>query len=101
DPKDITEASAQVAPPPPISWKTPSTWVQINPTPLRVGNFTITEGDLKAEMAIIPFPGQVGGELENVNRWRGEIGLRPVNEGEYSSETVQIGSVSGKLFELE
>ncbi|MFN7137810.1 MAG: hypothetical protein ACK4UN_00570, partial [Limisphaerales bacterium] len=68
---------------------------------MRVGNFSIEKGDQKAELAILPFPGGVGGELENVNRWRGEIGLEPVSEASDTSETVRIGSEPAKLFDLQ
>ncbi|KAB2642657.1 MAG: hypothetical protein DVB26_01940 [Verrucomicrobia bacterium] len=36
-------------------------------------------GGAKAELAISHFPGDVGGDLANVNRWRQQIGLAPVD----------------------
>ncbi|MBA4148387.1 MAG: hypothetical protein H0X66_09755 [Verrucomicrobia bacterium] len=93
--------AAITAPPKPhVTWKTPADWEDLAPTSMRVGNFSITEGEQKAEMAILPFPGSVGGELENVNRWRGEVALDPVTDKELEVEEVTIGPVTGKLYDL-
>ncbi len=86
---------------PRVTWKTPEGWTELAPTSMRVGNFSVISGDKKADIAILPFPGTVGGELENVNRWRGEIGLPAVEEGGFQSESVQIGSEDGKLYDLQ
>ena len=84
----------------PVHWATPSGWKELAPTSMRVGNFLVTKGDQKAEVSILQFPGRVGTELENVNRWRGEIGLKPIGENEVSAQTVAIGRASGKLYDL-
>lgn len=34
----------------------------------------------KLEATVVVLPGQAGGELANVNRWRGQIGLPPLDE---------------------
>jgi hypothetical protein len=84
----------------PIHWTTPPGWEELAPTSMRVGNFLVTKGDKKAEVSILQFPGNVGTELDNVNRWRGEIGLKPIDEKEVSSQTVAIGRATGKLYDL-
>ncbi|MEO6034944.1 MAG: hypothetical protein ABIQ35_06805 [Verrucomicrobiota bacterium] len=84
----------------PIHWLTPTGWKELAPTSIRVGNFLVTNGDKKAEVTIIQFPGEVGGELENVNRWRGEVNLSPVTEDKIAKENVVIGKGTGKLYEF-
>lgn len=84
----------------PVHWTTPSGWKELAPTSMRVGNFLVTKDDKKAEVSILQFPGRVGTELENVNRWRGEIGLKPIAENEISAQTVSIGISTGKLYDL-
>ena len=84
----------------PVHWTTPSGWEELAPTSMRVGNFRVTKSDKKAEVSIIQFPGRVGTELENVNRWRGEVGLKPIAESEVSAQTVPIGRATGKLYDL-
>jgi hypothetical protein len=39
-------------------------------------------GGATAELAVTAFPGDVGGDLANVNRWRGQIGLPPIEAGQ-------------------
>ncbi len=82
----------------PLHWETPAGWKELPPTDLRVGNFLISKGDKKVEVSIIPFPGKTGTELDNVNRWRGEIGLEPV--GKSDGETVAIGDQPGKIYDF-
>ena len=45
-----------------------------------------------AEVAITAFPGDVGGVLANVNRWRGQAGLAPVDEAGLGQATTSIES---------
>ena len=47
---------------------------------------TVTEAD----MAITAFPGDVGGDLANLNRWRGQIGLPAVGQAEFDRETQHL-----------
>ena len=46
-------------------------------------------------------PGFMGHDLENVNRWRGAVGLAPVTEAELSklAQAVQIGGEEGQLYD--
>jgi hypothetical protein len=37
-------------------------------------------GPGKVEMSVVVLPGAAGGEPANVNRWRGQIGLPPMDE---------------------
>ena len=59
---------------------------------MRLGNFTAAAG--QAEITVMTFPGDVGGLLANVNRWRGQSGLPPVNDAGLASATERV-SVSG------
>lgn len=34
----------------------------------------------KVELSVVVLPGPAGGELNNVNRWRGQIGLLPIDD---------------------
>lgn len=43
------------------------------------------EGGATAELAVTAFPGDVGGEVANVNRWRGQIELPPLAEAEIAA----------------
>jgi hypothetical protein len=59
-------------------WTIPSGWQQLPPSEFLVAKFLIQQGDTKAEVNISELAGDGGGLLANVNRWRGQIGLPPV-----------------------
>jgi hypothetical protein len=85
----------------PVHWTTPSTWQELAPTSIRIGNFLVKGQDgAKAEAAIFSFPGSVGTELENVNRWRNEVKLPPIDASQVTSEPVTIDSLEGKLYAM-
>ena len=63
-----------------ITYKTPSTWTEFPPTSIRKANFKIDTTSGTAEVSITVFPGDVGGTLANINRWRQQIQLAPIDE---------------------
>lgn len=84
-----------------VTWTTPSTWQELVPTSIRIGNFALHgRNGAKGEAAIYCFPGSVGTELENVNRWRNELKLPPLDSDKIASEPVTIDSLPGKLYEI-
>ena len=85
----------------PLRWTTPAGWQKLAPTSIRLGNFVVPgPGDKKAEVTIISLPGDVGGTLANVNRWRHEVGLGDIAEKDVTSEKAVVDSNEGKLFEF-
>ena len=89
----------QSAPAAPLAWTTPNGWEQKKASSMRLAQFTIPGANgATAELAVTSFPGDVGGELANVNRWREEAGLEPVQQA--ASDAVSIGAQSGKLYEF-
>ena len=85
----------------PIQWTLPESWQQLAPDGIRLGNFAVPgkEGG-KATVAITSFPGEVGTELANVNLWRQQLGLAPVEQSDVSSESITVDSADAKLFDL-
>jgi hypothetical protein len=63
-----------------ITYQTPSTWTEFPPTSIRKANFKIDNASGTAEVSITVFPGDVGGTLANINRWRQQIQLEPIDE---------------------
>jgi hypothetical protein len=60
-----------------VGYITPGTWQELPASGIRKANFNITGTSSSAEVTILTFPGDVGGQLANINRWRGQIGLSP------------------------
>jgi hypothetical protein len=85
----------------PVRWTLPAGWKENPPTPPRLASLAIIgENGGKADVAITSFQGQVGTELDNVNRWRRELSLEPVAEGDVASAPVTVDSTEGKLYDL-
>jgi hypothetical protein len=81
----------------------PAGWEELPGDQMRVGNYAIHGKDgEKAQMTVIALPGTGGSELDNVNRWRGQLGLAPQTEDQMNSEAVSI-TIAGqpaRMFEM-
>ncbi len=72
-------------PPPPtpkasLKWSLPKGWTEApGGGTMRFATFTAPYAG-KLEATVVVLPGPAGGELANVNRWRGQIGLPPMDE---------------------
>jgi hypothetical protein len=64
-----------------LEWTAPAAWVTKPLTAMRKGSYAVG-GDAGADLAITAFPGDVGGDLANVNRWRGQLQLPPISEAD-------------------
>jgi len=64
-----------------VTWQLPDGWAVVKGSSARYATIAVTGADgSKGELAVTHFPGDVGGDLANVNRWRGQIGLEPIDE---------------------
>ncbi len=79
-------AAAQApAPEAPIAWWVPQNWERVpGEKPMRVATFR--RGVANEEIVVSQFPGDVGGVLANVNRWRQQVGLPPITEAELPTQ---------------
>jgi len=64
-----------------------------NNTPPRVATFKVEASGQQAELAVTKFPGTaIGSFADNVNRWRGQLGLAPVADASsYVPKVVTLG----------
>jgi hypothetical protein len=98
-------SSAQLAPPshspmfttPPVpTWSAPTNWAVSPPSAMVVKSFSITAANGQtAKVAVSAFPGDVGGTFANVNRWRAQIGLPPMDESALGTVTQTITVAGG------
>lgn len=69
-----------------LAWTAPTHWKSIPASAMRKATYKIAgDGGTEAELSITAFPGDVGGELMNLNRWRGQLQLPPVAEAEFAT----------------
>lgn len=85
-----------------LKWSAPKNWIKKPSTQFRKGSYDIPLTDANTiDLSIISFPGQAGGLLNNINRWRGQAGLPPATTLEASGMTpMKIAGVDGYWVEL-
>jgi hypothetical protein len=67
---------------PPITWTAPEGWQREAPSALRVATFRFGSKDNPLELSVTPLGREAGSLLDNVNRWRGQLGLNKIDEAE-------------------
>lgn len=84
-----------------LVWSAPDSWVAQPADATRAAAFTIGHGGTNAEVTVTRFPGDVGGLLANVNRWRNQVGLPPVaTAGEQPGQPLQVAGHPAQRFDL-
>ncbi|MBI4370917.1 MAG: hypothetical protein HY552_01330 [Elusimicrobia bacterium] len=93
EPKEVPPASAEAATRPAgPRWRVPRGWKELPGTGMRAATLLPPPAAGKAEVSVIALPGDVGGELANVNRWRGQLGLPPLAEPELAGARSRAGA---------
>ena len=86
-----------------IAWELPEGWREVpNPNTMRAATFHAGEGEATLEVAITVLGGGGGGALPNVNRWRGQLGLGPI-DAEKLRETAEFfdaGPLTGLIVDI-
>jgi hypothetical protein len=73
---------------PALTWTTPAQWAAKPGSAMRKGSYAVPgSGETAADLSITAFPGDVGGKLANVNRWRGQVGLPPLADADLAGAT--------------
>jgi hypothetical protein len=76
---------------PQIKWETPEGWTEVPPSSMRYASFSAADGNGgKIDISIVTFAGDGGSDADNVNRWRGQIGLAPIDAGAITSKVTPL-----------
>jgi hypothetical protein len=73
-----------------LTWTAPAQWTAKPTGAMRKGSYSIKGEGGEADLSITAFPGDVGGDLANLNRWRGQIQLPPVGQSEFEAATQHL-----------
>jgi len=100
--KSPSMAAMPVAPPdssaPQIKWKTHEGWTEVPPSSMRYASFSVSgEDDAKIDISIVTFPGEGGSNADNVNRWRRQVGLAPLDDKEITTKIVPMNAGSANF----
>jgi hypothetical protein len=77
-----------------LKWALPAGWGETFPGGMRFATFKVP-GQGKIDGSVVTLPGDAGGELSNVNRWRGQIGLPPTDAAALASARTAVKTRAG------
>ncbi len=83
-----------------LSWVAPEAWDSAPDRPFRNANYFAGSEAVEAYISVLP--GDAGGPLANVNRWRSQMGQGPLNIEEFDGlERLAMLDSAGVLIEIE
>lgn len=100
-PGPVASARDLPAPPKPstqgsLKWTLPKGWSEVPGEGMRFATFKSPVSG-RHEATVVVLPGAAGGELANVNRWRGQIGLGPIGEVALAAARQVVKTKAGAL----
>jgi hypothetical protein len=76
---------------PDLTWTAPPDWQSKPAAAMRKASYAVPgDGGTSADLSITAFPGDVGGEIANINRWRGQLRLPPLGEADLASAITRV-----------
>jgi hypothetical protein len=92
-----------------LDWEMPEGWTQGPAAPMRYASFVAEKNGEKADISIVTFPGDGGNDVDNINRWRQQIGLPivgaevlkslivPVHAGDLHLDSVDMSAPAARV----
>ena len=75
-----------------LAWTAPAAWKTKAGSAMRKGSYAVGSAAAEADLSITAFPGDVGGEIANVNRWRGQVSLPPLADADVAGAVTRLSS---------
>ena len=98
----VVAAPAAALEKPQIKMEAPVGWKTVPPSTMRYASFAVTnDGGESADISVSTFGGEGGGDLENVNRWRQQIGLEAIGAGELKGMIVPVPCKDGEILTVD
>jgi hypothetical protein len=79
-----------------LEWTLPKGWTESRAAGVRYATLKPSAPG-KVDVSVVVLPGPAGGELANVNRWRGQIGLAALDERTLAKARSSIESPAGAV----
>ena len=103
-PTDMASTAVPTANNGDLTWTAPAHWQSRPASAMRKATFIIPgeAAGQQAVLAVTAFPGDVGGNLANVNRWRQQLQLAPIDANDLNSVLthIHVGDLHIDLAEL-
>jgi hypothetical protein len=91
EPSQMPGAQSQTTTTLQIKWKTPEGWTEVPGSSMRYASFSASaENGGKIDISVVTFPGDGGSDADNVNRWRGQMGLAPIDANAVTSQVAPL-----------
>ena len=101
---DPGSAKAPAARTPKAPWTIPPEWQERpNASGMRLASYGVTAPDGRSvDISVTALGEQAGTELDNVNRWRGQVKLAPLTEEQLATarDPVKVGTESAYLYDM-
>jgi hypothetical protein len=73
-----------------LTYTKPEHWREGQPGAMRLASFVVERDGLTAEVTVVALGRDPGSVLDNVNRWRGQVNLPPVNQQQLDASLVTL-----------
>lgn len=103
-PKEAEASSAAAAAPAAggaVAWTAPQGWKSEPAGGMRLATYSVPAAGDKCELSVVTLPGDAGGDLANVNRWRGQAGAAPVDAAGLKSQAGRLETAAGTLLTVD
>lgn len=75
-------------------WSVPAGWTATAPGPMLLAKYDVSGSN--AEVSVLPLANDGGGLLMNINRWRGQLQLKPASEAELDGMVSTVDAAGTK-----
>jgi hypothetical protein len=102
-PRALPPSAADAAQSSGIKYTVPTDWEEKPADGLRRASFLVMNGDAKLDISVTVLSAGGGQLLPNVNRWRGQVNLPPIDKAELDKQLtpIQIGDEEGHMIEIK
>lgn len=86
-----------------VAWTVPQGWTDKGASGMRAGSFGVTgTNGQAADVSVIAMQTWSGQELDNVNRWRAQVGLQRITAEELpqNTTTIPVAGLNASLFDM-
>jgi hypothetical protein len=75
-----------------LTWTAPAHWKNKAASGMRKGSYSITADGMEgeADLSVTSLSNDGGGDLANLNRWRGQLSLPPIAQADFESATQHL-----------
>lgn len=85
-----------------VRGEVPSTWTPAPGSSMRLASYRVAgDGEALAEISLITLGGDGGGVLPNVNRWRSQLGLDPLDEAGLEASSRKLATPVGEAMVVD